>query len=209
MDGADAINYILKNNIDGVIVECGVESGNFEHIWINELMKNNSVRDIYLYDTFGGLVEPTEYDYTRNDSKLYQMNKDAVYEYWKNRIINEETNGWCYTPLEKVKHRLNSTGYPQQNLHYVVGDVMETLKDKTTIPAKIAILRLDTDWYESSKYELEQMYDNVVTGGIIIFDDYYHWDGQRRATDNFFLTRNINYDFVNIGNCKTSAIIKK
>jgi hypothetical protein len=209
MDGADAINYILKNNIDGVIVECGVESGNFEHIWINELMKNNSVRDIYLYDTFGGLVEPTEYDYTRNDSKLYQMNKDAVYEYWKNRIINEETNGWCYTPLEKVKHRLNSTGYPQQNLHYVVGDVMETLKDKTTIPAKIAILRLDTDWYESSKYELEQMYDNVVTGGIIIFDDYYHWDGQRRATDNFFLTRNINYDFVNIGNCKTSDIIKK
>jgi hypothetical protein len=62
------------------------------------------------------------------------------------------------------------------------------LKDKTKIPEKIAILRLDTDWYESSKYELEQMYDNVVTGGIIIFDDYYHWDGQRRATDDFFLT---------------------
>jgi len=53
------------------------------------------------------------------------------------------------------------------------------------------------------------MYDNVVTGGIIIFDDYYHWDGQRRATDEFFLSRNINYNFVNIGNHKTSAIIKK
>ena len=83
------------------------------------------------------------------------------------------------------------------------------LKDKTTIPEKIAILRLYTDWYESSKYELEQMYDNVVTGGLIIFDDYYHWDGQRRATDEFFLTRNIKYDFVNIGNHKTAAIIKK
>ena len=73
-----------------------------------------------------------------------------------------------------MQERLNSTGYPEQNLHYVVGDVMETLKNKSTIPEKIAILRLDTDWYESSKYELGQMYDNVVSGGVIIFDDYYH-----------------------------------
>jgi O-methyltransferase len=209
MDGAYAVNYILQNNIEGCIIECGVDKGDFELIWINELMKNNSVRDIYLYDTFGGLVKPTEYDYTCKDAKLYKMNKDEVYNMWKSHIINEKVNGWCYTPLEVVKHRLNSTGYPENKLHYVVGDVMETLKDKTTIPEKIAILRLDTDWYESSKYELEQMYDNVVTGGIIIFDDYYHWNGQRKATDEFFLSRNINYNFVNIGNDKTSAIIKK
>jgi len=86
---------------------------------------------------------------------------------------------------------------------------METLKDTTKIPKKIAIVRLDTDWYESSKFELEKMYDNVVIGGVIIFDDYYHWDGQRRATDDFFKSRNINYNFVNIGNFKTAAIIKK
>ena len=208
MDGADAVNYILQNNIEGCIIECGVDSGDFEHIWINELMKNNAVRDIYLFDTFSGLVEPNEYDYTCKDSKLYQMNKYEVYKTWKNQVINEKVNRWCYTPLDKVKQRLNSTGYPQNNLHYVVGDVMETLKDKTTIPEKIAILRLDTDWYESSKYELEQMYDNVVRGGIIIFDDYYHWDGQRRATDDFFKSRNINYNFVNIGNSKTAAVIK-
>ena len=112
---------------------------------------------------------------------------------------------WCYSPLEKVKDRLN----PQDKLHYIVGDVMETLKDKTNIPDKIAILRLDTDWYESSKYELEQMYDNVVTGGVIIFDDYYHWDGQRRATDDFFKSKNISYDFLNIGNCKTICYYKE
>jgi hypothetical protein len=200
MDGADAVDYILRNNIEGVIVECGVDTGNFEHIWCNELMRNNVVRDIYLYDTFGGLVKPTEYDYTY---------KDAVYKMWESNIVSESINNWCYNPLEMVKNRLNSTGYPQSNLHYVVGDVMETLKDKSTIPEKIAILRLDTDWYESSKYELEQMYDNVVTGGVIIFDDYYHWDGQRRATDDFFSSRNLSYDFVYVGNYKTAAIIKK
>jgi len=208
MDGADSITYILKNNIEGDIVECGVESGLFEHIWINELLKNNVVRDIYLYDTFGGLVEPSDNDYTCKDAQLYQMNKDEVYNTWKSKIINENTNGWCYVPLEYVKNRLNSTGYPQDKLHYIVGDVMETLKDKANIPEKIAILRLDTDWYESSKYELEQMYDNVVSGGVIIFDDYYHWNGQRKATDDFFASKNLKYDFVNIGNNKTSAIIK-
>jgi hypothetical protein len=210
MDGADAIKYILENKIEGAIVECGVNSGEFEYIWINELMRNNVYnRDIYLYDTFTGLVEPSEYDYTCKDAKFNQMDKNAVYDSWKSQIINEKVNAWCYTPLEKVQQRLISTGYPQIKLHYVIGDVLDTLKNKMNIPDKIAILRLDTDWYESSKYELEQMYDNVVTGGVIIFDDYYYWYGQRKATDEFFLSRNINYDIVDIGNNQTAAIIKK
>jgi hypothetical protein len=209
MDGKDAITYILNNNIEGDIVECGVDSGNFEYIWINELMKNNKLRDIYLYDTFEGLVEPSEFDFTCDNAKLYKMTRSEVHDMWKSNILNDKTNNWCYTPLEKVQHRLQSTGYPQDRLHYIVGNVLETLNIASNIPEKIAILRLDTDWYESSKYELEQMYDNVVTGGVIIFDDYYHWDGQRRATDEFFKKININYDFVNLGNDKTAAIIKK
>ena len=86
---------------------------------------------------------------------------------------------------------------------------METLRDESNVPDKIAILRLDTDWYESSKFELEQMYGKVVPGGIIIFDDYYHWDGQRRATDEFFSSIEVGYKFIDIGNYKTSAIFKK
>lgn len=164
MDGVDAIYYIIENNIEGAVVECGVDSGNFEHLWINQLMCMNALRHIYLFDTFGGLVAPSEYDYTCPDSTIYQMNKDEVYNMWKTHIIDEKTNRWCYTPLEQVQQRLNSTGYPQEYLHYVVGDVLETLQHKSNIPEKIAILRLDTDWYESSKYELEQMYERVVPG---------------------------------------------
>ena len=208
MDGEDAIQYILRNNIEGAIVECGVGNGNFEYRWIHVLMKKNTIRDIYMYDTFRGLTQPSEHDYTCKDAKLYQMTNDDVYNTWKTNILDNKTNNWCYTSLETVQKRLHSTGYPTHNLLYVVGDVMETLQDKTNIPEKIAILRLDTDWYESTKFELEQMYDNVVTGGVIIFDDYYHWDGQRRAVDDFFSKRNIHYTFVNIGNKKTAAIIK-
>ena len=209
MDGADAIKYILENNIEGVIIECGVCAGLFEEIWIQELQKHNVVKDIYMYDTFKGCTEPTPLDYTCEGATIYQLNSQLTYHWWRSLKIDEETNGLCYCPLEQVKHNLSKYNYPEEHLHYVQGDVLETLKDKSTIPEKIAILRLDTDWYESSKYELEQMYDNVVTGGVIIFDDYYHWDGQRRATDNFFMKRGLTYDFVNIGNGKTSAIIKK
>jgi len=208
MDGADAIRYILNHNIEGDIVECGVGDGTFEYIWITQLQANNAVRDIYMYDTFAGLVEPSDYDYTCPDAILYTMNKTEVHDTWKNNIINETTNNWCYTPLEQVQSRLRSTGYPQDRLHYIVGNVMETLKDNTKIPEKIAILRLDTDWYESSKFELEQMYDNVVSGGVVIFDDYYHWDGQRRATDEFFASRGIAPKIVNLGNHKAGAMIK-
>ena len=209
IDGAETIEYIFKNNIDGVLVECGVDSGNFELLWIKELQRLNMLRDIYMFDTFNGLTEPGVNDYTRSDAILYSMSKDEVYNTWKTSIVNDNTNNWCYTSLESVKQSLNTTKYPENHLHYIVGDVLKTLEDKANIPEKIAVLRLDTDWYESSKVELEKLYDNVVKGGLIIFDDYYHWDGQRRAVDEFFEKLNITYDFINTKNGKTSVIIKK
>jgi hypothetical protein len=209
MDGADVIDYILENNIEGAIVECGVEHGDFEYTWINRLQEKSAVYDIYLFDTFAGLTEPGEHDYSCDDAYLWVINQEDMYNTWKSKIIDDKTNGMCYVPLEQVKNRLNSTGYPQERLHYVIGDVMETLKDDANIPDKIAVLRLDTDWYNTSKYELERMYEKVVPGGVIIFDDYYQWYGQRLATDEFFESIGIKYDFVNIGNGKTAAVIKK
>ena len=85
----------MNNNIEGVLVECGVDTGMFEEIWINELIKNNTVRDIYLYDTFTGLTEPGENDYTCKDYVLCNMSKEDVYNEWKSKIINETTNNWC------------------------------------------------------------------------------------------------------------------
>ena len=209
MDGRDAIQYVIRNNIEGAVIECGVDAGYFESVWIDELLRQGKTRDIYLYDTFTGLTAPGENDYTCHGARLYKMDKDEVYKHWSDQIVTDKLNNWCYTPLEKVKQTLFSTGYPQDKLHFVVGDVMETLRDDANIPDKIAILRLDTDWYETSKYELERMYNNVVPGGVIIFDDYYHWDGQRRATDDFFASIKIEYKFMDIGNYKTAAIIKK
>jgi O-methyltransferase len=203
-------NQIFNNNIEGAFVECGVHEGYQQIQWINIIISNNLIsRDIYLYDTFSGLVEPSKYDYTCENAKIFKMNEKETYEYWRKQIINSNINNWCYAPLDNVKYNLYSTGYPQDKLHFIEGNTIQTLKIKENIPEKIAILRLDTDWYESSKAEIEALYNNVVVGGLIIFDDYYHWDGQRRAIDEYFKSINITYDFIKINNDKTGAIIKK
>jgi hypothetical protein len=210
MDGATAMQYVLDNNIEGAICECGVAEGRCPKIFIETLQKNNTTRDIYMYDTYKGLTEPGEFDYTVDGNHMFTMSRDDLLNAWKTNIIDETTNNFCYYPLEKVKANIDSTGYPQDHLHYIIGDVLETLKDVKNIPDKIALLRLDTDWYESSKFELEQMYDKVTPGGVIIFDDYYLWNGQRKATDDFFQSRNIQYTFTippdNNGN--VASIIK-
>jgi len=205
-DYENAIRYVLDNNIEGACVECGVERSDVEIMWINELQKHGQVRDIYLFDTFSGLTAPDERDYgLLNGWSAYDVNN-----YWSRSRINDTTNNWCFCPLTEVKERLFKTGYPEDKLHFVIGDVNETLKDPDplNIPDKIAVLRLDTDWYESTKVELENLYDRVVPGGLIIIDDYYYWAGQQKAVDEFFKNRGIKYDVIQTSS-KTGYIVKK
>jgi hypothetical protein len=162
-----------------------------------------------MFDTFGGLTRPGEHDYTTSYTPFYKMTNEMVVEEWSKNKVSDDINKWCYCSLEQVQARLNEFNYDSSKLHYVVGNVMNTLNDSANIPEKIAILRLDTDWYDTSKFELEKLYDKVVTGGIIVFDDYYHWAGQRKATDDFFSEKGLTYDFVQQDTVKTAAIIKK
>ena len=209
MDGRPAIEYVIKKGIPGDLVECGVESGRFERMWIEELQAQGCEREIYMYDTFGGLTKPDKFDYAAagavNNPWVDAASVAQTWEQKKLYTASGEVNGWCYCPLERVRANLLSTGYPESRLHFVVGDVAKTLTE--TVPDQIAVLRLDTDWYESSKIELEVLYDRVTPGGIVIFDDYYYWDGQRRATDEFFQTRNIAVNYVKI-NSQTAAMFK-
>jgi len=184
MDDSMVIDYVVDCKIDGVLVECGVQSGRIEKIWIDKLKEKNEERDIYMYDTFTGLTEPSERDL--GFSEEYR-NPQKVLNIW-NRYNDEKlgVNTWCYCPLEKVISNLLEMNYPFHKLHFIKGDVRKTLLDEKNIPDKIAVLRLDTDWYDSTKVELETMWNNLVNGGVIIFDDYYYWRGQQDAVDEFF-----------------------
>jgi O-methyltransferase len=208
MDGQNSVHYILNNQIQGVFVECGVESGNIEETWINAFKRHNQERDIYLFDTFSGLTEPSEKDYTCDSTVLYKMKVDEVKKWWEDHKLDNGGNCLCYCSLDKVRDRLYKTGYSIDKLHFIVGDIRETLKSEDNLPQNIAVLRLDTDWYDSSKYELERLYDRVVKGGLVIFDDYYHWNGQRQATDEFFKERGETVNYIRC-NEKTACIIKQ
>jgi len=168
----NAVRYLVKNKIEGDIVECGVWRGGSTMAAIDTLIKvGDTAREIYLYDTFEGMSEPSELD------------KESFTGTSAAAILEKYPAFKCVSTLEDVQNNVGNLKYPAELIHYVKGKVEETIPN--TIPAKIALLRLDTDWFESTAHELEHLYPLLVPGGVIIIDDYGHWEGARKAVDEY------------------------
>ena len=133
-------------------------------------------RELYLFDTFEGMSKPTEVDQDVQGLR-------AADEFERTRT-GEDSSTWVQVPLDEVRQNVEKTGYDPALVHYVKGKVEDTLPDAA--PEKIALLRLDTDWYESTRHELEHLYPRLVPEGVLIVDDYGHWEGARRAVDEHF-----------------------
>lgn len=184
-----AINYIIANKIKGDFVECGVWRGGSMMIAARILQEfGEESRKLYLYDTFEGMAAPS-------DTLDYSYNGESAKDLLTTHTKNTEDHIWAYSPLEEVKNNLYSTGYNVDNIIFIKGKVEDTIPN--TIPDNIALLRLDTDWYESTYHELKYLYPKLLSGGILIIDDYGHWSGAQKATDEYiqnnklrlFLTR--------------------
>lgn len=173
-----AVRYLEQSKIEGDFVECGVWKGGSVMAMISVLKKLQSKeRKIWLCDTFEGmtppLVEDTKFDGTSAKSLL-------------DSDINRTSNVWAISGLEEVKRNISDLKYPQNKINYIVGAV-ETTLPSLSIEA-ISLLRLDTDWYESTKVELEILFPKLVKGGVLIIDDYGHWKGCKKAVDEYFET---------------------
>jgi O-methyltransferase len=172
-----AVRYLEKRNIKGDLVECGVWKGGSCMVMAYSLKKKN--RKIYLYDTFTGMSEPNKID------TFTQINLNAK-EKWKKKQ-KDNYNSWNYANLGEVKMNMKLTKYPKDKLVFVKGKVEDTIP--LTIPKKIALLRIDTDWYKPTKHCLEHLYPKLVKGGVIIFDDYGYLKGAKKAVDEFFIKK--------------------
>ncbi len=173
IDNLLATEYIRKNSLAGDIVEAGIHMGG--SIGLFALASDSGLsRKFWCYDTFLGMPEPS-----LNDSK-------EALDLFVKRSRGDGYSDWCDTSLEKVKENLETMGAPTEKFRFVVGKVEETLIEEANLPKSIAILRLDTDWYESTRIELEQLFPLVVAGGIVIIDDYGKWAGSRAAVDEYF-----------------------
>jgi O-methyltransferase len=178
----EAVTYLQKNKIEGDIVECGVwKGGSMMAVALILLSLGEVGRDLYLFDTFEGMSEPTDddVDIAGLSAKNLLHNSDKA----------KDESVWCNAALDGVKEVIESTGYPGNKTHFVKGMVEETIPHFA--PSKIALLRLDTDWYESTKHELEHLFPRLSKGGVLIIDDYGHWQGARKAVDEYFARNDI------------------
>lgn len=176
-----AVKYVLEHNIEGDIVECGVWKGGSSMLSALTLKKMKRFeKNIYMYDTYSGMSKPTEKDVD------YEGNKSIPK--WK-KLDKNDFNKWDFAPLSEVKKNMYKTGYPKENIIFVKGKVEDTIPE--TIPHKISVLRLDTDWYESTYHELVHLFPLLSNGGILIIDDYGHWKGAKEAVDQYFKENNV------------------
>ena len=172
-----AIRYLNAARIEGDIVECGVWRGG-NMMLAKDLCRDSPVaRRFYLYDTFAGMAEPT-------DDDVSHLERPAHETYSETR--RETHTDWAFASLEDVKENFRRAQLLDESVIFVKGKVEETLREEQKQPTRIAMLRLDTDWYESTKIELEVLYPLLVPGGVLIIDDYGHWAGARKAVDEYF-----------------------
>ena len=170
-----AVRYVVRHNIPGDIVECGVwRGGSMQAVAKTLLSSGVKDRDLHLFDTFEGMSEPTAEDVRGRDGKSAA---ELLATHSKDRAV------WAMAGLEDVQEGLRAIPYPSDRLHFVRGKVEDTVPGNA--PEQISILRLDTDWYTSTKHELEHLYSRLVSGGVLLLDDYGYWEGAKQAVDEF------------------------
>lgn len=173
-----AIRYLVAEEIEGDLVECGVWRGGSVMAMAHELVRLGVPdRRIWLYDTFAGMTAPSEND-------VEAVTGISAADMLATTDVGDGNNVWCVAARPDVEMNVRSTGYPFELFSFVEGDVSTSVRKSA--PHRIALLRLDTDWYQSTRDSLEVLFPRLSVGGVCILDDYGHWAGARRAVDEYF-----------------------
>ncbi len=169
-----ATRYVQAHKVPGEIVECGVwRGGSMQTVALTLLETGSTDRHLHLFDTFEGMPPPTD-----KDRRIRGKSAAELME-----LRGRDSKLWAVATLDDVRAGMDEVGYPRDRIHYHRGLVEETVPRDA--PERIAILRLDTDWYESTRHELEHLYERLSPGGVLIIDDYGGWEGSRQATEEF------------------------
>ena len=168
-----SVQQVVRHNIPGDFVECGVWKGGSCMMMALLLEKlGDTSRRIWLYDTFEGMSEPTEAD--------RQLTGESAETLLQQEDKADQSSVWCWSTIEEVRANVLSTGLAPDRFIFSKGKVEDT------IPEAISLLRLDTDWYESTRHELVHLYPLLASHGILIIDDFGHWEGAKKAVLEYF-----------------------
>jgi O-methyltransferase len=171
----EAVRYVVRAGVPGSFVECGVWRGGSSLAMVRTLLSlERRDRDIYMFDTFERMPDPGPED-------VDIMGVPAAHYHAILESGGEYDHRYDFLPFEDVKASFRALAYPSARLHFVKGLVEETIPEQA--PDSIALLRLDTDYYQSTRHELEHLFDRISPGGVLLIDDYGHFHGCRQATD--------------------------
>lgn len=168
----EATRYVVREGIPGAIVECGVWKGGSTMAALRTLAAAGVAdRDVWLFDTFEGMTEPSAKD-GEEERRTYRKLARA-----------DGSSDWIRVGVDEVRANVAQCAYPMDRVRFVKGPVEDTIPAQA--PERIALLRLDTDWYASTLHELEHLFPRLQEGGVLIIDDYGAWEGARRAVDEY------------------------
>jgi len=171
-----ATEHLVRHGVSGAIVECGVwRGGSMMAVGRTLLRLGDTGRELYLFDTFEGMPSPSAADVHFTGRPAGTLLRGPR---------TEDNGNWAYAPVDVARRAVLSIGYDPAKIHFVIGKVEDTVPARA--PDRIALLRLDTDWYESTRHELVHLLPRLVSGGVLIVDDYGHWMGARKAVDEYF-----------------------
>jgi O-methyltransferase len=175
---ARQVQMVVKRNIPGDFVECGVWRGGTAFL-MADLLRAGTVRGrkVWLFDSFEGLPAPERIDGQAALAWAADTNGSSYFEN-------------CRASLEEVQQNATELGLASYT-EFVKGWFDQTLVRERNHIGPIAILRIDCDWYASVRVCLDSLYDQVVEGGFVILDDYYVWDGCARAVHEFLGARSL------------------
>ncbi len=179
----DLTMRIERNNIDGVIVECGIARGGTAAMMaVTSDYFGSEVREKWFFDSFEGLPNPSNEDYVNGKT---------------GNFIRDLPKGSCLGKYEEVSNYFfKNLKLSKENTYLIKGWFQDSIPKFNNSINKIAILRLDGDWYESTKIPLKYFYEKVSKNGFIIIDDYFTCFGSKRAVDEFFQENNLNFDLI-------------
>jgi O-methyltransferase len=172
-----AVRYVVTQGVPGDLVECGVcRAGSMMAVASTLREIESTDRTLWLYDTYAGMTAPSAVDIRDLDGATPAPD-------FASGCLENGGHRWANASLAEAQSNMASTGYPSERLRYVAGRVEDTIPG--TAPEQVALLRLDTDFYDSTRHELEHLYPRLVGRGVLVLDDYGSWQGFRKAVDEF------------------------
>jgi hypothetical protein len=178
-----AVDYVNRAGLKGAFVECGIWKGGNAIVAKKVADSRGDLREFFLYDTFSGHLPPGSKDVSLEDGSSASEKYESIVK---------ASGSWAAVSVQEVKKYFGNLNVSTENVRFIEGDMMSTLRDPKLVPASISVLRLDTDWYEPTKLQLEELWPKLEIGGVLLLDDYGHWAGSKAAVDEYFAANGIN-----------------